>query len=83
MNAELNLVTKLHSDVDLQNEGTTHFDSEVSVHERDVEIPDKKYIVIMRLKEKMKKQDLSQDCPNMSKYIILLLKSLEIKMQDQ
>ena len=41
MSVELHLGTKLHSDVKLQNEVHAHSDSEVSVHERDVEIPNR------------------------------------------
>ena len=29
---------ELHSDAELQNEGNKHFDSEISAHERDVEL---------------------------------------------
>ena len=84
MNIELHLGTKLHSDAESQNEVDAHSDSKISVHDRDIlKYLTKIYIVILKLKDKMKKQDLSQDCPNMSKDIILLLKLLEIKMQDQ
>ena len=41
MNAELHSGTKLHSDVELQNEEITHYNSEVSIHEINVEIPDR------------------------------------------
>ena len=41
MNAKLHLGTKPHSDAKLQNENGAHFDSEISVNERDAEIPDR------------------------------------------
>ena len=41
MNVELHLETELYLDAKLQNEEITYFDSEVSTHERYVEIPDK------------------------------------------
>ena len=41
MNVELNSRTELHSNVELQNEENTHSDSEVSTHDRDVELPER------------------------------------------
>ena len=32
---------ELHSDVELQNDGNAHSDSEISTHERDEELPDR------------------------------------------
>ena len=32
---------KLHSDVELQNEGNAHFDSKISMYERDEELPNR------------------------------------------
>ena len=32
---------EFHSDIKLQNEGNTHSNSEISTHERDVELPDR------------------------------------------
>ena len=40
MNVELHLVTELHSGVKLQNKVEAYSNSEISVHGRDVEIPD-------------------------------------------
>ena len=33
--------TELHSDAELKNEGNAYFDSKISKHERDVEIPNR------------------------------------------
>ena len=41
MNAKLYLGTKLHSSVELQNEVEVHSDFEISVYERDVELPNR------------------------------------------
>ena len=41
MNVELYSGIKLHSSVELQNEVEAHSESEISVHERDVKIPDR------------------------------------------
>ena len=41
MNTKMHSGTKLYLDVELQNEEIKHFDSKVSTHERDVEIPDR------------------------------------------
>ena len=40
-NAKLHSRSELHLDADLQNEVEAHSDSEISVHERDVEIPNR------------------------------------------
>ena len=41
MNVEFHLGTVLHASAELQNEVEEHFDSKISVHERDVELPDR------------------------------------------
>ena len=41
MNAELHLGTELHSDAKFQNEVEAHSNYEISIHERDVELPKK------------------------------------------
>ena len=41
---------ELHSDVELQNQGNAHFDSEISIHERDVELLIEMCIVTLILK---------------------------------
>ena len=41
MNVELHLGTELHSCVELQNEVEEHYDFEFSVHERDIELPNR------------------------------------------
>ena len=63
MSVKMHSGTELHSDAKLQNEGGAHNNFEVSIHERDVEIPNRNIIVTLKLKDKMKKQGLSQDCP--------------------
>ena len=66
MNAELNLETELHSDAKLQNERVAHSDSKVSVHERDVEIPDRN---IHSDSEAERKNEETRAQPRLSKYV--------------
>ena len=79
MNVELHLGIESHSDAELQNEIEAHSNSEI---DGNAEYLTEMHTVNMMLKDKMKKQQLSQDCLNMSNDIILQLKSLEIKMLD-
>ena len=80
MNVEFHLGIELHSCVELHNKVEAHSDSKISGN---VELLTKMYIVILKLRDKLNKLDLNQDCPNMSRYIILLQKSLEKRMPDQ
>ena len=80
MNVELHLVTELYSGTKLQNEVEAHSNSKIGGNAK---LPNRDAHSDPKLKDKMKKQELSQDCLNMSKDIILQLKSLEIKMLDQ
>ena len=73
MNVKLHSGTKLHSGVKLQNEVWAHSNFEISVHERDFELPDRD-IVIQKLRDQMKKPNLNQDCLIMSRDITLLHK---------
>ena len=82
LGAKWNLGAKLHSEVELQSEAKVHSDTEISVHERNVELPDREVhsdsevdrLVVERREE-----------PRLSKYvkdITLLNKLLEIKKLD-
>ena len=66
MNVELHSRIELHSGVELQNEVKTHFDFEISVHERDAEILDKN----IHSDSKAKRQnDERRAKPKLSKYV--------------
>ena len=66
MNIELQSGTELHSGVELQNEFDAHYDSKISVHERNVEIPNRDVhsdSEVERPNEEMKAK------PRLSKYV--------------
>ena len=83
MNVELHSRTELHSSVELHNEVETHSNLEISVHERDAKLPERDVHSDLEVERPIKKPNLNQDCLNMSRDIILLHTSLEIKMLDQ
>ena len=59
MNVELHLGTKLHSDAKLQNKVEAHSDFEISVHERDVDLPEKDVHSDSEVDRPMKKPKLN------------------------
>ena len=66
MNIKLHSGTELHSDVELQNEVEAHFDSEISVHERDGELPDRDVHIVSKVE---RKNEETRAKPRLSKYV--------------
>ena len=66
MNVELHSRTELHSNVELHNEVEAHSNYDISVHERDVELPNRDVhsdLEVERPKEKNRVE------PRLSKYV--------------
>ena len=66
MNVELPSRTELHLDAKLQNEVNAHFDSKISEHERDVEIPNRD--IHNDSKFERKNEEIRAE-PRLSKYV--------------
>ena len=66
MNVKLHSGIELHLDVELQNEVNAHSDSEISVHERDVEQPDRDAHSDFKAKRQTKETRVE---PRLSKYV--------------
>lgn len=66
MTVELQSGTKLHSSVELQNEVEAHYDSKISVHERDVELLDRDVHSDLKVERPSKENRVE---PRLSKYV--------------
>ena len=66
MNVKLHSGIELHSGVELQNEVEAHSDSEISVHERDVELPDRN---VHSDSEVERPSEETREEPRLSKYV--------------
>ena len=66
MNVELHSRIELHSDVELHNEVEAHYDSEISVHRKDLELPEKD---VHSNFEAKKQNEETRAKPRLSKYI--------------
>ena len=83
MNAKSYSGTELQSRTKLQKEDEEHFDSKISVHERNVELPDSKVHSDSEVDKPNEENKAEPNCQIMSRDIALLNKLLEINMLDQ